>query len=352
VSRPSWQFWIDRGGTFTDVVARTPDGQTLTAKLLSEDPLRGEEAAVTAIRQLTGVAAGPLPAAEVRMGTTIATNALLERKGERCVLAITRGFADALKIGSQERPELFARRIVLPEPLNTRTIEIDERLSAEGEVLLALDEQAADEAFVAAFAEGFSAVAIVLIHGWRFPAHEARLEALARAAGFTQVSVSHRLSPTIKLVPRGDTALVDAYLSPVLGRYVEQFTGELGGTIAPLFMQSSGGLAVAGRFHGKDAILSGPAGGIVGMARTAEASGEDRVIGFDMGGTSTDVSHYAGQFERDSETRVAGIRISTPMLRIHTVEVRSAGSTPGGWWWGRKVPERCRGRPATGVAGR
>ena len=319
MNAPRWQFWIDRGGTFTDVVARAPDGQVLTAKLLSEDPLRREDAAVAAIRQLTGVAAGPLPNAEVRMGTTVATNALLERKGEPCVLAITKGFGDALRIGSQERPELFARHIVLPEPLNSKVIEIAERVSAEGEVLLALDEQAAATAFAAAVAAGLRSVAIVLVHGWRFPAHEARLEALARAAGFTQISVSHRLSPTIKLVPRGDTALVDAYLSPVLRRYVERFSAELGGHIAPLFMQSSGGLAEAGRFHGKDAILSGPAGGIVGMARTAEASGEPRVIGFDMGGTSTDVSHYAGAFERDSETRVAGVRISTPMLRIHTV---------------------------------
>jgi 5-oxoprolinase (ATP-hydrolysing) len=319
LNAPRWQFWIDRGGTFTDVVARAPGGQVLTAKLLSEDPSRPGDAAVAAIRQLTGIASGPLPEAEVRMGTTVATNALLERKGEPCVLAITRGFADALRIGSQERPELFARQIVLPEPLNTRTIEIDERISAEGEVLRALDEVAASSAFAAAVADGFRAVAIVLVHGWRYPAHEARLEELARAAGFAQVSVSHHVSPTIKLVPRGDTALVDAYLSPVLRRYVERFTGELGGGIAPLFMQSSGGLAEAARFHGKDAILSGPAGGIVGMARTAEASGEGRVIGFDMGGTSTDVSHYAGQFERDSETRVAGVRISTPMLRIHTV---------------------------------
>ncbi len=319
MSEPRWQFWIDRGGTFTDVVARAPDGRVLTAKLLSEDPLRSEDAAVAAIRQLTGIAKGPLPEAEVRMGTTVATNALLERKGEPCVLAINKGFADALRIGSQERPELFVRHIVLPTPLNSQVIEIDERVCAEGEVLQALDETAAAAAFAACVAEGFRSVAIVLMHGWRFPAHEARLEQLARDAGFNQVSVSHRLSPTIKLVPRGDTALVDAYLSPVLRRYVERFSAELGGQTPALFMQSSGGLAEAGRFHGKDAILSGPAGGIVGMARTAEASGESRVIGFDMGGTSTDVSHYAGQFERDSETRVAGVRISTPMLRIHTV---------------------------------
>jgi len=315
----SWQFWIDRGGTFTDVVARTPDGAVRTAKLLSEDPGRSEDAAIAAIRQLTGTASGSLPPCEVRMGTTVATNALLERKGERCVLAITRGFGDALRIGSQERPELFVREIVLPQPPHARVIEIDERVTAEGEVLRPLDEAAAASAFAAAVAEGFRAIAIVLVHGWHHTAHEARLAELARAAGFTQVSVSHQLAPLIKLVPRGDTTLVDAYLSPVLRRYVDNFSTQLGGAGQALFMQSSGGLIEGGRFHGKDAILSGPAGGIVGMARTAQASGADKVIGFDMGGTSTDVSHYAGHYERDSETRVAGVRIRTPMLRINTV---------------------------------
>jgi 5-oxoprolinase (ATP-hydrolysing) len=314
-----WQFWIDRGGTFTDVVARRPDGRIETAKLLSEDPTRDSDAAVVAIRRLTGIATGPLPPAEVRMGTTVATNALLERKGEATVLAITRGFADALRIGTQERPELFVRRIVLPEPPHDHVIEIDERVSAEGEVLRALDEEAAARAFATAVARGYRSIAIVLMHGWRFTAHEARLEELAHAAGFSQVSVSHRLAPLIKLVPRGDTTLVDAYLSPVLRRYVDGFTAQLGGAIRPLFMQSSGGLVEGARFHGKDAILSGPAGGIVGMARTAQGSGAERVIGFDMGGTSTDVSHFAGHYERDSENRVAGVRIRTPMMRIHTV---------------------------------
>lgn len=315
----TWQFWIDRGGTFTDVVARAPDGRVLTAKLLSEDPARAEDAAIAAIRQLSRAGAGPLPPAAVRMGTTVATNALLERKGEPTVLAITGGFGDALRIGTQERPELFVRRIDLPEPPHAHVIEIAERVMADGTVLQPLDEAAATASLAASFAAGFRAIAIVLMHGYRYPAHEARLAELARAAGFTQVSVSHEVAPLIKLIGRGDTTLVDAYLSPVLRRYVDQFTGALGAGNQALFMQSSGGLADGARFRGKDAILSGPAGGIVGMARTAEASGAPKVIGFDMGGTSTDVSHYAGQFERDSEVRVANVRIRTPMLRIHTV---------------------------------
>ena len=316
---PLWQFWIDRGGTFTDVVARAPDGSVRTAKLLSEDPARSEDAAIAAIRQLTGIASGPLPPCAVRMGTTVATNALLERKGEPALLAITRGFRDALVIGTQERPELFVRQIVLPVPPHARVLEITERLMADGTVLTALDEAAAVKGLAEARAAGLTSIAIVLMHGWRYRAHEVRLAELARAAGFAQVSVSHQLAPLIKLIARGDTTLVDAYLSPVLRRYVDQFSAALGPGSAPLFMQSSGGLIDGARFHGKDAILSGPAGGIVGMARTAEMSGASRVIGFDMGGTSTDVSHYAGAFERDSEARVAGVRIRTPMLRIHTV---------------------------------
>ncbi|MFM5917804.1 MAG: hydantoinase B/oxoprolinase family protein [Novosphingobium sp.] len=314
-----WQFWIDRGGTFTDVVARAPDGAIRTAKLLSEDPRRQEDAAIAAIRHLTGCGDGALPHCEVRMGTTVATNALLERKGEPCLLAITKGFADALLIGAQERPELFVRKIELPQPPFASVLEITERVSAEGAVLVSLDEDAARAGFLAARASGLDSIAIVLMHGWKYPAHEARLATLAREAGFSQVSVSHELAPSIKLIARGDTTLVDAYLSPVLRRYVDQFTSSLGADASPLFMQSSGGLVSGQSFHGKDATLSGPAGGIVGMARTAEMSGASRVIGFDMGGTSTDVSHYAGSFERDSETRLAGVRIRAPMLRIHTV---------------------------------
>ena len=316
---PLWQFWIDRGGTFTDVVARAPAGAVSTAKLLSEDPARAEDAAIAAIRQLTGISSGPLPPCTVRMGTTVATNALLERKGEPTLLAITRGFGDALVIGTQERPELFVRQIVLPVPPQARVLEVAERVMADGTVLTALDEAAAVQGLAEARAAGLTSIAIVLMHGWRYPAHEVRLAELARAAGFAQVSVSHELAPLIKLIARGDTTLVDAYLSPVLRRYVDRFSAALGPGSAPLFMQSSGGLIDGARFHGKDAILSGPAGGIVGMARTAQMSGAARVIGFDMGGTSTDVSHYAGAFERDSETRVAGVRIRTPMLRIHTV---------------------------------
>ena len=314
-----WQFWIDRGGTFTDVVACAPGGAVHTAKLLSEDPARREDAAIAAIRQLTGVAAGPLPPCDVRMGTTVATNALLERRGEPTLLAITRGFGDALVIGTQERPELFVRQIVLPVPPHARVLEVTERVMADGCILTVLDEEAAAAGLEQARAAGLTSVAIVLMHGWRYPAHELRLAELARIAGFTQVSVSHQLAPLIKLIPRGDTTLVDAYLSPMLRRYVDQFCAALGPDAAPLFMQSSGGLVEGARFHGKDAVLSGPAGGIVGMARTAAQSGAAQVIGFDMGGTSTDVSYYAGAFERDSETRVAGVRISTPMLRIHTV---------------------------------
>ena len=316
---PLWQFWIDRGGTFTDVVARSPDGSVHTAKLLSEDPTRTEDAAIAAIRQLTGVSAGPLPPCAVRMGTTVATNALLERKGEPTLLAITRGFGDALVIGTQERPELFVRQIVLPVPPYARVLEVTERVMADGTVLEVLDEVAALAGLTAARAAGLTSIAIVMMHGWRYPAHEVRLAELARTAGFTQVSVSHELAPSIKLIARGDTTLVDAYLSPVLRHYVDQFSAALGPGSMPLFMQSSGGLIDGARFHGKDATLSGPAGGIVGMAKTAEMSGATRVIGFDMGGTSTDVSHYAGTFERDSETRLAGVRIRAPMLRIHTV---------------------------------
>ena len=313
----SWHFWVDRGGTFTDVVARTPDGDMVTAKLLSEDPERYDDAAVAAIRMLTDCPSGPLPPAEIRIGTTIATNALLERKGEPVLLAITRGFGDALVIGTQDRPDIFARHIVRPPPLHSEVVEIDERVSHEGEILHPLDLDAARAAFADAYARGLRAIAIVLMHGYRHTAHEAALARLAREIGFTQVSVSHEVGALIKLVGRGDTSVVDAYLSPVLRRYVEGLEAALGE--APLFMQSNGGLAPGRGFRGKDAILSGPAGGIVGMAETARRAGFDRVIGFDMGGTSTDVSLYAGHYERDNETIVAGARIRAPMLRIHTV---------------------------------
>ena len=317
-----YHFWIDRGGTFTDVVARKPDGTLTAHKLLSSNPAAYRDAAVAGIRQLLGVAPGePLPAseiAEVRLGTTVATNALLERKGEPTVLVITKGFRDALRIAYQARPRIFDRHIVVPELLYDRVIEADERVSAHGEVVTPLDEDAVARDLAAAYAAGFRAVAIVCMHGYRYPAHEQRIAAVARATGFPQVSESHEVSPLMRLVARGDTTVVDAYLSPILRRYVDEVATELRG-VRLLFMQSNGGLAGAASFRGKDAILSGPAGGIVGMARTASMAGLRRVIGFDMGGTSTDVSHYAGDFERQYETQVAGVRIRAPMLAIHTV---------------------------------
>jgi 5-oxoprolinase (ATP-hydrolysing) len=316
-----WDFWIDRGGTFTDVVARRPDGTLAAHKLLSVSPAY-PDAAVAGVRALLGLAPGePVPAdriGTVRLGTTVATNALLERKGERCVLVITAGFGDALRIGYQNRPRIFDRHIVLPSQLYERVIEVHERTGARGELVRPLDEAAVERELRAAYADGFRAAAVVCVHGYRYPAHEARIGEIARRIGFTQVSESRETSPLMRLVSRGDTTVVDAYLSPVLRRYVGEVAAELSG-VRLLFMQSNGGLTGAASFRGKDSILSGPAGGIVGMARTAAAAGFDRVIGFDMGGTSTDVSHYAGEFERQYETEVAGVRMRAPMLSIHTV---------------------------------
>jgi len=317
-----WQFWVDRGGTFTDIVARRPDGSLVTHKLLSEDPERYRDAALAGIRALLGLAPGaPIPGEAieaVKMGTTVATNALLERKGERTVLFITRGFRDALRIAYQNRPKIFERHIVLPELLYAEVVEVEERVGARGEVHLALDEARARADLARCAQAGFRSIAIVLVHGYRYPEHEARLAALAKAAGFTQISVSHQVSPLMKLIGRGDTTVVDAYLSPILRRYVEQVAAELE-SVRLLFMQSNGGLTDARRFHGKDSILSGPAGGIVGAVRTSLAAGFGKIIGFDMGGTSTDVSHYAGEFEREFETKVAGVRMRAPMMSIHTV---------------------------------
>ncbi len=319
---PRWQFWIDRGGTFTDIVARRPDGSLATHKLLSENPEQYKDAAVAGIRHLLGLQAHepvtPQQVACVKMGTTVATNALLERKGEPTLLVTTRGFRDALRIAYQDRPRLFDRHIVLPELLYSQVIEADERVGAHGDVLVRLDEARLRAELQAAFGKGLRSVAIVFLHGYRYHAHEQAAARMARDIGFAQVSVSHEVSPLMKLVSRGDTTVVDAYLSPILRRYVEQVASEMPGV--PLyFMQSSGGLTAAPSFQGKDAILSGPAGGIVGMARTSELAGFDKVIGFDMGGTSTDVSHYAGEFERAFETRVAGVRMRAPMMSIHTV---------------------------------
>ncbi|MBT3152108.1 hydantoinase B/oxoprolinase family protein [Streptomyces sp. CHD11] len=322
-----WQFWVDRGGTFTDIVARRPDGMLLTHKVLSDNPdpeqtgsgakaTDSTDAAVVGVRALLAGSDAPVDA--VRMGTTVATNALLERKGERTLLVITRGFRDALRIAYQNRPRIFARRIDLPEPLYDRVVEVDERLAADGTVLRPPDLDALTGPLQQAYDDGIRAVAVVCVHSHLHPAHEQRIGDLAARIGFSQISLSSEVSPLMKLVPRGDTAVVDAYLSPVLRRYVRHVAEELQG-VRLMFMQSNGGLTEAGQFRGKDAVLSGPAGGIVGMARMSRLAGFDRVIGFDMGGTSTDVSHFAGEYERVFTTQIAGVRLRAPMLDIHTV---------------------------------
>jgi 5-oxoprolinase (ATP-hydrolysing) len=321
-SSPRWQFWIDRGGTFTDVVARRPDGSIATYKLLSENPGHYSDAAVAGIRHLLGLArdaAIPVDRIEaVKMGTTVATNALLERKGDPTVLFITRGFRDALRIAYQNRPKIFSRHIVLPELLYGKVVEVMERVSARGDVLAPLDADATRADLQAAYDEGFRSIAIVFMHGYRYHEHEKQVAAMARAIGYDQVSVSHEVSPMMKLVSRGDTTVVDAYLSPILRRYVDRVASELGG-VRLMFMQSNGGITNARRLQGKDSILSGPAGGVVGAVRTSLLAGFPKIIGFDMGGTSTDVSHYAGEFERAFETQVAGVRMRAPMMSIHTV---------------------------------
>jgi 5-oxoprolinase (ATP-hydrolysing) len=325
-----WDFWIDRGGTFTDIVARTPDGEIVAHKLLSENPEAYRDAAIQGIRDLLGIdreAAIPSDAINaVKMGTTVATNALLERKGDRTALVITKGFRDALEIGYQARPHLFDRHIVKPELLYEVTVEVAERISSNGDKLLALDLESTRQALESVYQSGIRACAIVLMHGFRYHEHEKQVAQIAREIGFTQVSVSHEVSPLMKLVGRGDTTVVDAYLSPILRRYVDQVAGELSAkdqsaTATPrlMFMQSHGGLTAADLFQGKDAILSGPAGGVVGAVETSRMAGHDKIIGFDMGGTSTDVSHHDGAFERTFETEVAGVRMRAPMMRIHTV---------------------------------
>ena len=316
-----WQFWIDRGGTFTDVVARRPDGALVTRKLLSDNPGHYHDAAIAGIRALAGIDPGAAVTGvdTVRMGTTVATNALLERKGDRTLLVVNRGFRDALRIGYQTRPHLFDLRIVLPEMLYERVAEVDGRVAANGEVLAPLDEAGAEAALRAAYADGIRSVAIVLMHGYRHPEHELAVAGLARATGFVQVSTSYETSPLMKLVGRGDTTVADAYLSPLLRRYIDRVADELGADVRLMFMQSNGGLTDARLFQGKDAILSGPAGGIVGAAETAARAGYGRVISFDMGGTSTDVAHYDGAYERAFETVVAGVRLRAPMMMIHTV---------------------------------
>ncbi len=344
-----WDFWIDRGGTFTDVIGRDPDGGLHPRKLLSENPEAYPDAAIAGIRELLGLKSGAaIPSGrigDIKMGTTVATNALLERKGDRVLLLITKGFRDALKIAYQARPDIFAKEIILPEQLYERVIEINERVRANGDVERLLDIAACRPAIEKARADGIDAVAIVFMHAWKYPDHEKAVAKVCRKIGFSQISVSHEVSPLIKLVGRGDTTVVDAYLSPILSRYVQRVAGELGAVppaphsvtppsalpgISPtrgeisqsprlMFMMSSGGLTAADMFQGKDALLSGPAGGVVGMVETAKLAGFEKVIGFDMGGTSTDVAHYDGEYERAFDTEVAGVRIRAPMMRIHTV---------------------------------
>ncbi|RWE75717.1 MAG: 5-oxoprolinase [Mesorhizobium sp.] len=318
-----WDFWIDRGGTFTDIIGRDPHGRLHPRKLLSENPEAYADAAIQGIRDLLGLKAGAAISADaigdVKMGTTVATNALLERKGDRVLLLISKGFRDALRIAYQARPDIFAKEIILPEQLYERVIEVDERVRADGCVERLLDIAACRPVIEQARADGIDAVAIVFMHAWKYPDHEKAVAKVCRKVGFSQISVSHEVSPLIKLVGRGDTTVVDAYLSPILSRYVQRVAGELGAGPRLMFMMSSGGLTAADMFQGKDALLSGPAGGVVGMVETAKLAGFEKVIGFDMGGTSTDVAHYDGEYERAFDTEVAGVRIRAPMMRIHTV---------------------------------
>ncbi|MFW6357851.1 MAG: hydantoinase B/oxoprolinase family protein [Chroococcales cyanobacterium] len=364
-----WQFWIDRGGTFTDVVAKCPNGSIVTHKLLSENPEQYSDAPVQGIRDVMGLPANaPIPAdlvEVVKMGTTVATNALLERKGDRTVLVITEGFKDALRIGYQNRPEIFAREIILPEMLYEEVIEVTERFDANGNELIPVNKDKVTQDLQGAFDKGIRSCAIVCLHSYRYSKHEEEIAEIARQIGFTQVSVSHQVSPLIKLVSRGDTTVVDAYLSPILRRYVDrvasQIAGDVGGnasdsnTVRLMFMQSNGGLTDATTFQGKDSILSGPAGGIVGAVKTSEIAGFNKIITFDMGGTSTDVAHYNGEYERSFETEIAGVRLRTPMMSIHTVAAgggsivqydgfryrvgpESAGANPGPAAYGKGGP--------------
>ena len=356
-----WQFWIDRGGTFTDVIGKSPEGKIILHKLLSENPEQYPDAPIQGIRNILGITQkDPIPTNKidvVKMGTTVATNALLERKGDRVVLAITQGFKDALRIGYQNRPDIFALHIVLPEMLYEEVVEISERYTATGEELQPVNHEQARKDLQAAFDRGIRSCAILLMHSYNYPHHELEVAAIAKEIGFTQISVSHQVSPLIKFISRGDTTVVDAYLSPILRRYVNQFKGYLFGnqednSTQLMFMQSNGGLVAADLFQGKDSILSGPAGGIVGAVKTCEMAGIEKIIGFDMGGTSTDVSHYAGEYERSFETEVAGVRLRSPMMSIHTVAAGgssilhfdgsryvvgpdSAGANPGPACYGR-----------------
>ena len=317
-----WQFYIDRGGTFTDIVAKTPQSKIIVHKLLSENPEQYRDAPIQGIRDVMGISKDePIPTAEievVKMGTTVATNALLERKGDRVVLLITKGFKDALRIGYQNRPDIFARHIVLPSMLYESVIEIDERFDAKGNELKPVDEQQVKQDLQAAYNTGIKCCAIVLMHGYRYPQHELAVAEIAREVGFAQISISHQVSPLIKLVSRGDTTVVDAYLTPILRRYIDRLASQLPDTQL-MFMKSDGGLVNAANFQGKDSILSGPAGGIVGAVQTSQRGGFDRLVTFDMGGTSTDVAHYAGEYERELDSEIAGARMRVPVLAIHTI---------------------------------
>ena len=351
-----WQFWIDRGGTFTDIVGYAPDGGLHTHKLLSENPSQYADAAVEGIRRLLGLAPGEPISAErvacVKMGTTVATNALLERKGERTLLVITRGFRDALRIATQARPRLFDRHIVLPELLYERVIEAAERIGAHGEIVEPLDEAALAGRLQEAFADGLRCCAIVFLHGYRYVQHELAAEGVARRIGFTQISVSHRVSPLMKLVPRGDTTVVDAYLSPILRRYVDRVAALMPG-VPLFFMQSSGGLTWRIISRGRMPFFQVRAGGIVGMARTAQTAGHGKLIGFDMGGTSTDVSHFAGEYERAFDTEVGGVRVRAPMMSIHSIASAAAPSydpTAHACGWAPNPREQVPGLQATGAA--
>ena len=326
-SKEGWQIWIDRGGTFTDIVAKCPDGKLISHKILSENPEQYDDAAIQGIRDLLNIEKNEIIPSElidgVKMGTTVATNALLERKGERTVFVTTKGFGDCLRIGYQARPDIFARHIVLPELLYEDVIEVDERVGAHGELIVPLDIEKTKQQLLISFNKGIRSIAITLLHGHKYHDHEKQLKDIASAIGFTQISVGHEVSSLMKLISRGDTTVVDAYLSPILRRYVEHVECQLkpNNEAEPrlMFMQSNGGLTDAKFFHGRDAILSGPAGGVVGMVRTAELAGYKKLIGFDMGGTSTDVTHFDGEFERSFETVVAGVRMRAPMMYIHTV---------------------------------
>ena len=317
-----WEFYIDRGGTFTDVVAKTPQGKIIVHKLLSENPEQYQDAPIQGIRDLMGIPQHqPIPTekiAVVKMGTTVATNALLERKGDRVVLLITKGFKDALRIGYQNRPDIFARKIILPSMLYESVIEIDERYDANGNELKPVDESQVRQDLQAVYDTGIKSCAIVLMHGYRYTNHELQVAEIAKQIGFTQISISHQVSPLIKLVSRGDTTVVDAYLTPILRRYIDRLASQLPNTEL-MFMKSDGGLVSADNFQGKDSILSGPAGGIVGAVKTSQRAGFNKIVTFDMGGTSTDVAHYAGEYERELDSLIAGARMRVPVLAIHTI---------------------------------